>query len=323
MKKFLLIFSCLVVTLCLFSCEDADDNGNLLPSDNMAYDIIAEDPNLSVLKEVLDLTGLDATLDNPNQLTVFAPTNAAFNQFLTANGYATIQEVPIGMLRDILRYHQLNGVFTTELLTTGFVKTLGTDGQGELMDLYFASDAGITLNGYATVDPQNNDITVDNGVIHLLDAVLELPTLDQFVAANATEFSNLNTALVQQGLDNSLATTDGSMQGPFTLFAPTNDAFQALIDEDPMDGLNSIQDVLDLTTLTDILLYHVKPSPRLRSSDITDGIIIDPIAPGTFLINTSTGTVITDASGRAINITSTDVTASNGILHYIDLVMLP
>jgi uncharacterized surface protein with fasciclin (FAS1) repeats len=310
-----------VTGLFLTSCDD-DDNGNMLPSDNLAINIIQENPEYSIFSEALQITSLDASLNQRNDVTVFVPTNNAFNQFFTATGFASINDVPLTQLRSIIQYHLLNDEFTTDLFTTDYIKTLSNDDQGNSLDLYIDTTTGIVLNGFANIIASQSDINADNGVVHTIDRVLSLPTVAQLISANANRFSNLNTALVSVALDNTLSTEDGSMQGPFTVFAPTNDAFQTFIDEDTMDQYDNFQDILDDSDLANILLYHVKGAPTLRSADFTDGQNVTSITGDTFLINTTSGNIITDGQSRAIMITTVNITASNGVIHAVDNVLL-
>jgi uncharacterized surface protein with fasciclin (FAS1) repeats len=309
-----------LVTIVFISCEDADDNGNIIDPNNSAYDLTETNSDLSILNTALIQTGLDATLDSQGTYTVFAPNNAAFNQYFTANGYANIEAVPIADLRAILLYHVINAEVTSDLLSTGYVKTLGKDEEVEALDLFIEATTPVVLNGSAHVTQA--DIEVDNGVVYVLDKVLELPTIATLIAANP-EFSNLETALLQQGLEITLSNTDGTMQDPFTLFAPTDGGFQALVNLNPMDGLTTLQDILDLTNLTDILLYHVVGNERIRSGDISNGVVINPLTAGTFSIDTTSGILITDAQMTEANIIATNVTAVNGVIHTIDIIIRP
>jgi uncharacterized surface protein with fasciclin (FAS1) repeats len=274
-----------------------------------------------MLNAALVRTGLNDTFQNPGDYTFFAPNNAAFNQYFTANGYASIEAVPIAELRTLLLYHVLNTTVTTALLSNGYVKTLGKDDEIESLDLFIEATTPVLLNGTTSVIDADND--ADNGVVHIIDQVLELPTIVTLIAANP-EFSNLETALLQQGLDINLSNTDGSMQDPFTVFAPTNAGFQALIALNPMDGLTNLQDILDLTNLTDILLYHVVGNERIRFGEINNGYVVTPLFGGDYMINTTTGAQFIDGSTTTVSITApTDVTAVNGVIHTIDIVARP
>lgn len=309
-----------VMLIILTSCDDVGDNQ--IDSNNSVYDFTESNADLSILNAALIRTSLDFTLDNQGEYTLFAPSNTAFNQYFTANGYADVDAVPIPELRALLFYHILTAEILTISMNNGYVKTLAKDEEIEFLDLYINTTSPILLNGTSRIIEE--DFEVANGVVHIIDIVLELPTINSLIAANP-EYSNLNTALVQTGLFTTLSSSDNSMNAPFTIFAPTDDAFQALVDLDPTDNLNSIADILNLTNLTDILLYHIIGSERLRSDDFTDGLLLDPLAAGMeeLLFNTTDGTIITDGQMQSINVTNTNITAVNGIIHSIDLVMRP
>lgn len=320
MKKVITNFKVLALAFLAIgavSCEDDDDNGNVVDNNNTAFDLTVGNADFTILNAALLRTGLDATLDTSGAtLTVFAPTNDAFEDFLDDNGFSSIDDVPVLVLRNTLRNHVLGSVARSTDLTSGYVKTSATNSTGDFLDLYVDTDSGVVLNGDAEV--VTADINVDNGVVHVVDEVIALPTVVTLAAANPI-FSNLVAAVDQEGLVPTLSLTSTD----YTVFAPTNDAFQALIDADPADGISSIQDILDLSTLTDILTYHVVGGAAVRAEAITDGLVVDPIGPGTFTINTTNGVVITDASGTQINVIVTNVTAVNGVVHAIDFVLRP
>ncbi len=319
MKKLVISFKILilaVIAVTTMSCDD-DDNNNVLDNNNSAFDLTVDNADFTILNAALLRTGLDATLDQSGgTFTVFAPTDTAFQAFLTANSFASIDDVPVLLLRNTLRNHVLGTVATSTDLTSGYVKTSAINENGDSLDLYVDITSGVILNGGAQVTGADN--SVDNGVVHVVDEVITLPTVVTLAAANPS-FSSLVTAVTQEGLvpTLSLTTTD------YTVFAPLDSSFQALIDVDPADGIASVQDILDLATLSDILTYHVIDGAAVRAGDIMDGMVIDPIGPGTFTINTTSGVVITDATMTETNVTVTDLTAINGVVHAIDFILRP
>ena len=322
MKKLKYLFPALTLLLLTTSCwEDADDNGNILPSKS-AYDRIAESEDHTTLKAALDLTGLDVTLRNNGSFTVFAPTNAAFAQYLTDNALADLNAIPLAELRNLLLYHVLQRINRTGDFLTGYAKTSASNLNQENLDLYIQTTPAFLMNNSVSITTA--DINANNGIVHITDNVLTLPTLATLVTANPS-FSNLTAALIQESLDTALENTitTGALPAPFSVFAPTDAAFQALIDENTTDSLNSIADVLALPNLSDVLLYHVVSGSSLRVEDFTDGFVIDPITTGTFTINTTGGIIITDAGGRLINLLELDITAINGVLHSVDNVLFP
>lgn len=135
------------------------------------------------------------------------------------------------------------------------------------------------------------------------------------IAANDDRFSTLVAAVTAAELGDTLAG-----EGPFTVFAPTNEAFEAALGElelAPTDVLGNI----DL--LTSILTYHVVEGAVL-STDLEDGMEVTTVNGATFTVNVSDdGVSITDAMGRVVNVTEADIEASNGVIHVIDNVLLP
>ncbi len=136
--------------------------------------------------------------------------------------------------------------------------------------------------------------------------------VDTAVAAGS--FGTLATALTEAGL---VETLKG--EGPFTVFAPTDEAFAALPDG-ALDGL-----LMDKDALTGVLTYHVVAG-TVMASDVVglDGQAVATVQGGTFTVNVSDGAVtLTDGAGNTVNVVQTDVTASNGVIHVIDGVLLP
>lgn len=321
MKKLVTNFKVLmiaVLAVSAVSCDD-DDNGNVIDNDNSISDIVDDNPAFTILDAALERTGLDVTLDQSGgTFTVFAPTDVAFQSFLSDNGFATIDDVPVLLLRNTLRNHVLSTVVMSTALTNGYVKTNATNANGDFLDLYVEVDGtDVFLNDVA--DVETADVPADNGVIHIVDEVIFLPTIATLAAANPA-FSSLVAALDQEGLVAAVADPAATL----TVFAPLNTSFDALITEDPLGaGWTGIGDILALPNLSDILTYHVFGGGAVRAGDITDGQVVDPLGPGTFTINTTNGVVITDTNGRETTVIVTDVTAINGVVHAIDNVLVP
>lgn len=135
------------------------------------------------------------------------------------------------------------------------------------------------------------------------------------IAQSDENFSILVQAVVRAGLVDEL-----SADGPLTVFAPTNAAFAALLDELDADSLDDIDD----ETLISVLKYHVV-SGKVLAGDLSDEQEVAPILGDdqTFTIDLTGGAKIVDANDRVANITTTDIEASNGVIHVIDKVILP
>jgi transforming growth factor-beta-induced protein len=235
---------------------------------------------------------------------VFAPTNDAFNALFSDLGISGIDDLSKETLTPILKYHVLGTEAKSSMITSGYYNTL-SPAQGSYISLKVDVSSGVKLNKTANVTKA--DVDVNNGVIHVIDKVLLPPTVvDQ--ALNNDSFSILVQAVVKANLVDAL-----NGNGPFTIFAPTNAAFEALFSTLGISG------IADLTAeqLTPILTYHVV-SGNVLSTQLSEGAV--PTLNGESLsVSLSPAPEI---NGTA-KIIATDVQASNGVIHVIDNVLLP
>jgi uncharacterized surface protein with fasciclin (FAS1) repeats len=318
MKNLLKIKCLVLLTFFAFaatSCDNDDDNP--APVDNTITGKASATANLSILVQALVKADLAATLQGAGPYTVFAPTNDAFTAFLGTTSYATINDVPKEVLTQILLNHVVTGTVKSTDLTTGYIKTLakGSASSTNTLSMYVNTSAGVKLNGDAKVTTA--DIMASNGVIHIVDKVIGLPTVVTHAAANAN-FSTLVSVLNRPGEPNFITALSGT--GPFTVFAPTNDAFTALNLELAPGGIASVS----AANLTKVLQYHVV-SGNVLAASLTEGQIVTPIlTPAqTFTIQLAGGAKIKDANDRISTIVATDVQCSNGVIHVLDKVLLP
>ncbi|MBG6187633.1 fasciclin domain-containing protein [Flavobacterium sp. CAN_S2] len=297
------------------SCDDDDNN---VVVDNTITGKATATANLSILVQALVKADLATTLKGAGPYTVFAPTNDAFTAFLATTPYATINDVPKEALTQILLNHVVTGAVKSTDLTTGYIKTLakGTASTSNNLSMYVNTTAGVKLNGVATVTTA--DIMASNGVVHIVDKVIDLPTIVTHAAANSN-FSTLVSVLNRSGQPNFI--TALSATGPFTVFAPTNAAFTALNTELAPGGIAGVS----AANLTKVLQYHVVSPANVLAASLTEGQVVTPIlTPAqTFTIQLTGGAKIKDANNRISNIIITDVQCSNGVIHAIDKVLLP
>ncbi len=300
-----------------FSCSDDDNTSTPVPN-NSITDIASGNANLSILVDALTRTDLDQTLDQSGSYTVFAPTNDAFTTFLAANGFSSLDEVPDAALKEILLNHVLSGSFNSSSLTTGYVKTLakGSASSTNTLSMFVNTSSGVKLNGVSTVTTAN--ISASNGIIHIVDNVIGLPTVVTHALANPN-FSTLIAALTRDDQPDFAGILSGTESSPFTVFAPTNAAFGSLLTE---LGANSLNDI-NQSTLENTLKYHVVAGANVLASTLTNNQMVTTFQGQSFTITTTGGAKITDANGRMSNIILTDVQASNGVIHAIDKVVLP
>jgi uncharacterized surface protein with fasciclin (FAS1) repeats len=270
---------------------------------------------------------LVSDLQGDGPFTVLAPDNDAFATFLDGTPLGSVNTA---VLREILLNHVIVGAgITADVLVdagAGYTNTSATGAGGNAMSLYYNAIDGVRFNGISNVFQA--DVVGTNGVIHAVDTVIDIPSVVTFAAADPN-FTTLVSALTDltPGTDfvEILSRTTGNnadgLNPDFTVFAPTNAAFDALID--------NLGGVPDEATLTSVLLYHVVKEANVTSGMLNAGAnVVTPIANGTFTINVPGSgdniANITDGSGASdIGIVWVDVQAGNGVIHVLNKVMLP
>ena len=316
MKKLIKILSVMfAIGFATVSCSNNDDEPVMSQT---IYAIASRDADLTSLKAAIDKAGLAATLDATGTFTVFAPSNAAFTSFLTANGFASLNDVPVAALKEILLNHVLAARVTSGEIMTGYVSTLAKGGASATRNLsmFINKSSGVKINGMVNVT--NADILATNGIIHKTDAVIGLPTIVTHALANPN-FTSLVAALTRSDMPNFVAILGGTANSPFTVFAPTNAAFTSLLAETGLANLGAVPQSL----LENALKYHVVAGVNVASTALTNNMPVTTFQGGMFTITTTGGAKITDANNRVSNIILTDVQCSNGIIHAIDKVLLP
>jgi len=280
---------------------------------------------------------LSTLIDSQSEFTVFAPTNSAFE----AAGITSLDGLTKEDLTPILQYHVLGSeVKEADLPASGSaVTTLNGD-------FYLSINTdGVFINGTSQVTA--TDIDQDNGVVHVIDKTL-VPASQNVVdiavelsqASSGAEFTQLVAALTAVENDQSAPDliTALSGEGPFTVFAPTDAAFEnlyALVGDANSDGSEDLNDVVaaaGIGTVATVLQYHVLDT-RAFSTDIpvllggSNKVTLNPLDGGSFDLNSDL--TITDAD-QALGLGTTDATiiatdelATNGVIHTIDEVILP
>jgi transforming growth factor-beta-induced protein len=262
-------------------------------------------PAFSSLTAAVVKAGLaEALKDQEAVYTVFAPVNAAFETFLS-DLQVGLDDLTADDLSPIILYHALDGFIPAADVSSGYFGTLSTAFERNI-SVKVDAEGGVMLNGGSQVVA--TDVVATNGIIHAIDAVITPPTVVD-VALQNSNFSILVEAVVKADLAEAL-----SGDGPFTVFAPTNSAFEALFSALEVTG------VADLTKeqLIPILLAHVV-SANAASDGLSNGNVPTLNDTKTIAVNIDNGVVI-DGS---VNVILADVQASNGIVHVIDKVILP
>lgn len=312
-SKTVAIIAFAILAFSTVGCNDTTET----PVDNTITGIALKNPDFSILVQALTKAELAGTLQGSGPFTVFAPTNAAFTAFLATTPYATINDVPKATLTEILLNHVVSGAVKSTDLTTSYIKTLakGTASSTNALSMFVNTAGGmVKLIGVATVTTAN--INASNGVLHIVDKVIGLPTVVTHATAN-TNFSSLVGALTGAGQPNFVSILSGV--GPFTVFAPTNDAFTALNTELAPGGIAGVS----TANLTKVLQYHVV-SGNILAASLTEGQIVPTLqTPQTFTIQLTGGAKIKDVNNRISTIVATDVQCANGVIHVLNKVLLP
>ncbi len=314
--KIILVALVAFVSFSTVSCSD-DDDDTTPAVDNTITGKAVGTADLSILVSALNRAGLASTLRGAGPFTVFAPTNAAFTSFLTANGYANLDAVPVPALKEILLNHVLNGKTLSTAISTGYVKTLGKGAASttNTLSMYIKKTTTVRINGVATV--VTADVEASNGVIHIVDAVIGLPTVVTHAVAN-DDFDTLEAALAFNPASGFIGVLSGTTNAPFTVFAPTNAAFGSFLTETTFSGLDAIPPAV----LEKTLKYHVKTGANVLAGTLVNDQVIGMFSGENVIVKTSP-TRLRDVNNRDCNIINTDVQCSNGVIHVLDKVLLP
>ena len=313
----LLAASFFALAVALTSCKD-EENPITTPVPQTIAQLVTSNSQFTLLSAAVTRANLGATLSGAGPFTVFAPSDAAFRAAGFADA-AAINAVPVATLTNILLYHVVSGSVASSAIPAGQTAqatALTTNGTAYITKASSTSGTGVSINGARVVQA---DVAASNGVIHVIDKII-LPPAGNILAVAQSDTTL--TYLVAAALRGGTAVT-GALGGttPLTVFAPTNSAFRAA-------GFSTIAAInaAPVATLTNILTYHVIPGARAYSPTLTNGASIPTFQTGTVTIGvTSTGvTVLGKSNGtNASNVTTPDITATNGVVHKIDRVLLP
>jgi transforming growth factor-beta-induced protein len=279
-------------------------------------DIAIGNPSFSTLVTAVKAAGLAETLSGKGPFTLFAPTNEAFAALPKETLEALLKPENRELLKKVLTYHVVSGDLMAKDLKSGKVPTVA--GSTVAVEV---QGGKVTVNSASVVKA---DIDAKNGVIHVIDRVLLPPdfalatpakaksaaqagTIVEVAASNPS-VSTLVTAVKAAGLVETL-----SGKGPFTVFAPTNEAFNAL----PKGTLEKLLKPENRDSLRKVLTYHVV-SGDLMAKDLRSGKVAT--------VEGNSVAVKVDSHGVSVNgsnVVKADVNTSNGVIHVIDKVLLP
>jgi transforming growth factor-beta-induced protein len=325
--RLLLLIPLAFVALACDDEEMTDDQMTPLPTLVEA----AQDAGLTTLLDAVDaVDGLDQTLLNANEITVFAPTNAAFSDALSAFDAANLNELVAALggvenLETVLGFHVVPAVAFAEDLAEG-AQTFNTLAGQELTVTKDGTAVTVTDAAGNTVNVVTADVAIDNGVVHVIDGVL-LPNLPEEELPNLVEAATdagLTTLLDAVGAVDGLADQLLAAEA-ITVFAPTNDAFGAALQAYNAADLNELVEALGgVENLETVLGFHVVPAVAF-AEDLAEGAQTFNTLADQELTVTRTGAAVsvTDAAGNTFDVVTADVAIENGVVHVIDGVLLP
>ncbi len=306
----------LFIALTLFmaiSCDGDDDNDNIIDGEsNTIADFVTNNPDYSSLLAALQRTGLDATLAGSGTFTVFAPDNDAFDAYLDGTALA---DVETEALRQLLLNHVLNQTLDATQLAAdadGYVKTEATETSTNAnISMYVDASSGVVINGQSTVVTPN--IETDNGIIHAVDTVIEIPNIVTFATTNPS-LTSLVAALTDEG-NTTFTSLLSDADTDFTVFAPTNTAFTTFLDGAMLSDVNN--DFLAQVLSNHVVAGSVAISTTLTNSYVNTAATYTDNEPLSLYINTDNGVVLNGTSEVVV----ADIVASNGVIHVVNSVI--
>ncbi len=297
------IFSIILVVLMIMTSTVA------FAQDETVVEIAVNDGSFTTLVAALQEAELVEALSGEGPFTVFAPTDDAFADLLAQLDITAEDLLNHPQLTDVLLYHVVSGkVMSTDLSEGLEAETLKGD------SIMVSLEGGVFINESEVVTA---DVEGSNGVIHVIDKVLvpedfvleteaEETVVD--IAVNNGSFTTLVAALQEAELVEAL-----SGEGPFTVFAPTDDAFADLLAQLDITA----EDLLNHPQLTDVLLYHVV-SGKVMSTDLSEGLEAETLKGDSIMVSLEGGVFINESE-----VVTADVEGSNGVIHIIDKVLVP
>ena len=278
----------------------------LIPETNneTVMSIIENSPIHTTLETAINAAGLAETLSGDGTYTVFAPSDEVFAAL--PDGSLDLILANTELLTNLLLGHVHEGELYSADLTDGLNVTMMNEG-----DLTVSNDGMTIMIDDATIFQE--DLPATNGVVHVIDNILPSTVIDPdtLTVMSIIEASPEHTTLEAAINAAELAVTL-SGEGPFTVFAPTDDAFDAL-PAGTVEGL-----LADIPALTEILLHHVVGATEL-STDLNDGDVLTTLNTTELTVSVDGGTYMIDMA----TVTAANLEADNGVVHVIDMVLIP
>jgi uncharacterized surface protein with fasciclin (FAS1) repeats len=316
--KLLTVF---LLVLGVTGCSDDDNNTGPGVMTTTVVDVALAN-GLTSLAAALTVTGLVDDLQGEGPFTVFAPDNDAFTALLEATGLDldNLDADQEALVKNILLNHVIFGssISSTDLvgLGSGYPNTMATGPNDANLSLYFTTSDGVVLNGSSTVT--NADNTATNGILHIVNSVIGLPTIATFATTNPA-LETLVSALAYADTGSPtvpyIETVSDATAGPFT-------GEGGVLTELELSGFGEGEGELNAATTDAVLLMHIV-SGNIQSSGLPSGDVTT--IGGGVITADNTAFTLTDPNERVIGIVTTlvDIQAINGVVHVVNKVILP
>ncbi len=303
----MVIFASSVFASCLSRNDDPD-----LPD---LIEVIQNESSISLFVSTWDRTGFSPTTTDPVDYTILAPSNTAMEAYLSDLGYTSIDSVPLTFLTNLVDYHIQYGNAPIDNIVSNYYGTPSAGGYGGTTLVLFAEQLinGLFFNGSVQVVRAN--IQAANGIVHILDGVLAMPSAYNLLEQNSS-FSLSIEALERTGLDALIKN-----QNPYTFLAPTNQAFDLYINTNA--EYNDLSDI-PTDTLNMLLKYHLIegniPIDSLYAIELTP-----TLSPGdTLRINSDLdGSYSALGNKGSTRVLLGNIQGTNGILHAAEALLSP
>lgn len=279
--------------------------------------------NLDTIKKVSQLydmikhAELEETLKS-SEYTLLAPKNKGIKNLFNYLGIDSIQQLPPALAKTLVFNFLIKGKHTVTDLKNkkaGYLKTHGTDSNGNYIDAYFSTDNAIVFNGTAKIEDE--DIESSNGIIHIVDSAFTPPTVATFIELDAN-LSEFKKALSRKdlGVDYLKGFSESGLFSPFTVYAPVNSAF----DNETVKVLEGLS--VD-NFAAKVLNMHFKAKDLLKADDIKAKDAIEVQSGETItVIKNGESISLKPLKGKESKIITTNIHAGNGVIHLIDTVLL-
>ena len=314
MKRFTLLSVLLVAIFAISACAPAATPTPTLEPTAIPAPVLSDivdtavaDGRFTTLAAALGAADLIETLKSKGPFTVFAPTDDAFAKLPEGTVASLLLPENLEQLKSILLYHVVSGkVMASDVVTLTSADTV----QGQAVTIK-VENGKVFLN--ENVEVIITDVEASNGVIHVIDSVLLPPAELSDIVDTAVADGRFTTLAAALGAADLIETLKG--EGPFTVFAPTDDAFAKL----PEGTVATLLLPENLEQLKSILLYHVV-SGKVMASDVVTLTSADTVQGKAITIKVVDGKVYLNDT---VEVIITDIEATNGIIHVIDAVLIP